>query len=329
MDACDRLWVIDMGMANGVVHEEPQILVFDLKTDRLERQFTITNNLRRIDNSSWFVGMIADVEPTACDKAFAYLADIRGGLVVYSFQDNTAQRLDHPYFHFDPLVTSFLVGGVSLQYRDGVFGLSLSEQHSDGYRTLYFQAMSSTRIFSVNTRVVQSNRSIEDTYDEYKPRGYRKIGMQASVLSRDSVSGALFYPLVNKDAVGCWNPWRSELHSTETSAIVAQDSEKLEYPSDLKVDFNSNLWVISDKLPKFTLKAHLLDFTKVNFRVLMAPAADMIKGTVCEFPTSSGTNNRLSSSNKYNKGPHEGFNPGYNGSQYGNPSHPSRRQSYK
>lgn len=283
VDICDRLWVMDMGTVNGTIYEQPKIIVFNLKTDRVVRNFTITENLRRTDNiSSWFVGVLADVEPTACDRAFAYLPDIRGGLVVYNYQDNTARRLDHPYFYYDPLFTSFLIGGVSVQYRDGVFGLSLSERHSNGYRTLYFQAMSSNKMFSVNTRVIQTNRSTEDTFNEYRILGQRETSMQSSVMSRDRVTGAVFFPLLNKDAIGCWNPWRSEQHSTETMTIVAQNSKTLEYPSDLKVDFASNLWVISDKLPKFVFQE--LDSRKVNYRVLMAPVTNMIKGTVCESP---------------------------------------------
>lgn len=321
VDECDRLWVIDMGLANGVSYSEPQIFIIDLNTDHVIRQFTLTENLRRKDNTTWFVGVIADVDPTACNKAFAYLPDIRGGLVVYSFEDNTAWRLDHPYFFFDPLATVFRTGGVRVEFRDGIFGLVLSDRHSDGYRTLYFQSMSSTRMFSVNTRVIQSNSSLDDTFDMYQPLGHRKIGMQASVMSRDTVTGAVFYPLVNQDAVGCWNPWRSENHSVETSAVIAQDSGTLEYPSDLKVDVKSNLWVISDKLLKFVYHVEKMNFNEVNFRVLMAPVADLIKGTVCEPQRSPGTTGsnkessagtnikyNMDSNNRYSGFPYSGSN---------------------
>lgn len=308
VDSCNRLWAIDMGVANGTRHSEPRLIVIDLNTDRIVRRFTITSNLRRADNSTWFVGLIADVDPKSCDKSFAYLADIGWGLVVYNFHDNSAWRLDHPYFYFDPLSTAFIVGGVRVQWKDGIFGLTLSERHADGFRTLYFSVMASTRMFSVNTRVLQSNRSVADTLDEYKFLGHRPVGMQASALSMNEVTGAMFYPLVNQDAIGCWNPRRSEKHSAETTAVVAQDSMTLVYPSDVKVDSESNLWVISDRMPLFLYQVHNMKMTDINYRVFKAPVTDLIKDTVCEPTKYSGTFN-----SGYNKGYNTAPNYGYGG----------------
>lgn len=288
IDACDRLWVIDMGAANGTTYGQPQLFVIDLFTDRVVRQFTITANLRRRDDSTWFPGLLADVDSLSCDSAFAYIPDIGCGLVVYSFRTNSAWRLEHPYFYFDPMATGFNIGGIQLQWNDGVFGLALSKRHSDGYRTLYFSAMSSTRMFSVNTRVLQSNSSVADTIDEYQHLGHRLTGMQAASMAMDDVTGALFYALVNQDAIGCWNPRRSQRHSTGTTAIVAQDSVTLQFPADLKVDSNSNLWVLSDRMPLYRFRVYDFDVTDVNYRVFRAPVADVIEGTVCELNDSSG-----------------------------------------
>lgn len=311
VDVCNRLWAIDMGVANGTIYSQPRLTVIDLNTDRILRRFTITPDLRRVDNSTWFVGLIADVDPKACDKAFAYMADIGWGLVVYNFRDNTARRLDHPYFHFDPLSTSFNVGGVRIQWRDGIFGLALSERYQDGYRTLYFGVMASTRVFSVNTRVLQSNSSVADTLDEYKYLGHRSVGMQAASFSMDQVTGSVFYSLVNQNAIGCWNPRRSEEHSAEATAVVAQDSVSLIYPSDVKVDVESNLWVLSDRMPRFLYQVHNMKVTDVNYRVFRAPASELIKGTVCELSQSTGISN-----GGYNKGYNVGSNHGYGGSKY-------------
>lgn len=282
VDECDRLWVIDMRTANGTSHGEPQLIVIDLKTDKVVRQFTIGSNLRRNDGETWFVGVIADVDRKSCDRAFAYLPDIRWGLVVYNFKDNTAWRLEHHYFYFDPVSTVLRISGVRLEWTDGVFGLALSERHSDGYRTLYFHALASTRMFSVDTRVLQSNSSVTDTFDDYHGRGHRPPGMQAAAMSMDLTSGAVFYALINRDAVGCWNPRRFEWHSIDTTAVVAQNSVTLQYPSDLKVDSNSNLWVLSNKMPQFRFRVHDLNFTNINYRVFSSPVSELIKGTLCE-----------------------------------------------
>ncbi|XP_050424662.1 uncharacterized protein LOC126835860 [Adelges cooleyi] len=282
VDVCDRLWVIDMGIANGTSFGEPQLFIFDLNTDRLLRQFTVTSDLRRSDGSTWFPGLLVDADRQACDRAFAYLPDIGWGMVVYNFQTNRAWRLEHHYFYFDPLSTIFNINGVRLEWTDGVFGLALSERHSDGYRTLYFSALASTRMFSVNTRVLQSNSSVSSTFDQYIHHGHRPSGMQAASMSMDTASGALFYSLVNQDAIGCWNPRRYDRHSTQTSAIVAQDSTTLVFPADLKVDFNSNLWVLSDRMPVYRFQVYRFNVNDVNYRVLSAPVAEVIRGTVCD-----------------------------------------------
>lgn len=75
---------------------------------------------------------MVDVGET-CAEAFAYLPDIvTNGLVVYSLKDDESWRVSHLYFHFDPLAGNYSVGGVSFQWTDGIFGLSLANKQADG-----------------------------------------------------------------------------------------------------------------------------------------------------------------------------------------------------
>uniref|UniRef100_A0A2H8TM52 Protein yellow n=1 Tax=Melanaphis sacchari TaxID=742174 RepID=A0A2H8TM52_9HEMI len=311
IDVCDRLWVIDMGIANGTKLGQPQLFVIDLNTDRVVRQYVVTANLLRVDGNSWFPGLVADADWKSCDRAYAYLPDIGGGLLVYDYRRNTARRIEHHYFYFDPLATVFNIGGVRIEWPDGMFGVGLSERHPDGYRTLYFQAMSSTRMFSVNTSVLQSNRSLSDTFQEYRHHGHRAAGMQAGPMSMDQVTGTVFYALVNQDAIGCWNPRRHERLSGDTSAVLVQDSKTLEFPADIKVDMDSNLWVLSDRMPRFRFQVLNFDLNDVNYRVFRAPVADVVRDTVCE---SQLNGNRLlsSSENQSRPRPITSSNMGWN-----------------
>ncbi|KAL4120742.1 hypothetical protein QTP88_013378 [Uroleucon formosanum] len=284
VDTCDRLWMIDMGISNGTKLGQPQLFVFDLNTDRIIRQFFIAQDLMRVDGNTWFPGLLADTNSDSCDRAFAYLPDLGGGLVVYDYQRNRARRIEHHYFYFDPLATVFHIGGVRVEWPDGLFGVGMSERHRNGFRTLYFQAMSSTRMFSVDTSVLQSNASGRNTFDEYQHLGHRAAGMQAGPMTVDEASGTVFYALVNQDAVGCWNPKQYDHLSSETSAVLAQDSETLEFPGDIKVDKDSNLWVLSDRMPRHRFQVNNFDVDDINYRVFRAPVADVIRGTVCESP---------------------------------------------
>lgn len=282
VDACDRLWVIDVGAANGTIIGDPRMFIFDLNTDRLLRQFTITKQLRRMDGTTWFPGITVDVDPLACDQAFGYMPDIGWGLVVYSFQDHQAWRLEHNFFYFDPISSMFNFGDIRVEWQDGVFGLALSKRHPDGYRNLYFQSLASTRMFVVNTRVLQSNRSTTETFYEYRHLGHRSYGMQAASMALDEFTGVVLYALITQDAIGCWNPKRFKWLSVKTTDVVAQSRETLQFPADIKVDSSSNFWVLSDRMPIFRYRVHDFDYTDYNYRVMTAPVSELIKGTVCE-----------------------------------------------
>lgn len=283
VDECDRLWVIDMRKVNDTMwYGDPQLLVFDLKTDKLVRKFTIPPKLRRADNETWFISVTSDVDQKSCNKAFAYLADTRWGMVVYSFENNTAWRLQHHFFYFDPAATVIRTSGLRLGRTDGVFGVALSERRSDGFRTMFFHSLASTRMFSVDTDVLQSNISVAETYDEYRGRGQRPFGMNAGAMTIDLDTGTLLYSLVSQDGIGCWNPRRHEYLSNSTSAILVTDPVTLQYPADLKVDANSNLWVVSNKVMKFRFRQKDMNLNEVNYRVFMVPVEDLIKDSVCQ-----------------------------------------------
>lgn len=284
VDACDRLWLVDTGL-NDVWGEAnqlqtPKLMIFDLNTDTLIRQYTFGSD--DMVSNSFFANIIADTTAETCDDAFAYIPDLGGyGLVVYSLATNTSWRVKHHYFNFDPLNGNFHVGGQNFQWTDGIFGVALSPVRDDGFRTLYFHPLSSTREFSVSTHIVQNASIASDSYYEYKVLGSRGPNTQASGSSLDEGTGALFYTQVNKDGVGCWNSYRNaNEYSADTNFLVASDSQTLEFPNDLKVDKTGTLWVLSDKLPLFLYKG--LDLNVTNYRIFNAPVVDVIKGTVCD-----------------------------------------------
>ncbi|XP_050523549.1 protein yellow isoform X4 [Daktulosphaira vitifoliae] len=284
VDECDRLWMVDTGLADiwGEANQvqTPKLLIFDLKTDKLIRQYTFKADDMKPD--SFFANVLADTTKETCNDAYAYIPDLGAyGLIVYSFATNKSWRVKHHYFHFDPLAGNYHVGGINFQWTDGIFGVALSAVKEDGFRTLYFHPFSSTREFSVSTRIIQNASIASDSYYEFKVLGSRGPNSQASGSSLDEKTGVLFYTQVNKDGIGCWNSNRfADEYSADTNALVVSDSITLEFPNDLKVDNNGNLWVLSDRLPRFLYKG--LDTNDVNFRIFNAPVVDLVKDTVCE-----------------------------------------------
>ncbi|XP_063921680.1 protein yellow [Zophobas morio] len=282
VDPCDRLWVMDTGLADifgeGKQVTPQAIVVFDLKTDKLLRRYNLKEHDYKDD--SFFANIVVDVDPSKCDEAFAYIPDLGAyGMVVYSWKENDSWRVKHNYFHFDPLKGDFNVGGVNFQWTDGVFGLALGPRLENGDRTLYFHPLASTREFSVSTNVLKNKTIATDPHNYYlfKIEGNRGDLTQASASDFDEKANVLFLTQINKDGVACWNPKKPL--SAQNLGLVVQDKEALVFTNDIKLDAERNLWILSDKLPVFLYRE--LDSSQTNYRILKAPVDELIKGSVC------------------------------------------------
>lgn len=176
------------------------------------------------------------------------------------------------------------IGGINFQWPDGIFGLALSGIQSNGYRILYFHPLSSTREFAVSTEIIQNKSIASQAYHKYKVLGSRGPDTQSLSSSLDEKNGVLFYTLLNKNGVGCWNS-NNEEYSVDTNALIASDEVTMLYPNDLKVDKNGRLWVLADKLSNFLYSQ--LNFTDINFRIFTAEVDQVVTGTVCDKNSSS------------------------------------------
>lgn len=70
-----------------------------------------------------------DLVPGRCDETFAYILDIYAyAIIVYDYQHDASWRVNHNYFHFDPIMGDMEVAGVRFQWHDGVFGMALGKR---------------------------------------------------------------------------------------------------------------------------------------------------------------------------------------------------------
>lgn len=284
VDACDRLWVMDTGLSDvlGEAQQlaDPQILIYDLHTDSLIHRYTLKPPDLKED--SFLANIIVDVEANDCDRAFAYIPDLGGyGVIVYSLQDDDSWRVKHHYFYFDPLNGNYSVGGVNFQWTDGVFSLALSAPQEDGFKTAYFHSLSSTNEFSVSTKILRNKTLATDphNFEEFKLLGSRGPNAQSTASFLDESTGVLFYTQVNRDGVACWNS-KSKEYSPEYQHLVTSDDVTFIFPNDLKVDRESNLWVLTDRLPVFIYRS--LDTDSINVYIFKGSVKEIIKDTICE-----------------------------------------------
>ncbi|XP_049287330.1 protein yellow isoform X2 [Anopheles funestus] len=282
-DECDRLWVMDTGLADilgdAVQYAPPSLVLFDLYTDKLIRRHFFNSTLLKED--SFFANVIVDTERGDCDNAHAYIPDLGSyAVIVYSLAEDRSWRVKHNFFHFDPLAGDYNIGGVNFQWTDGVFGMAVGKRLQDGTRPVYFHAFSSTKEFMVSNTVLKNESYAQSpqAYYDYKLLGDRGPNSQSSAEFYDSETGVIFYTQVNKDGVGCWNTVMPL--TADTQGLVDSDSDALVFPNDLKVDNEGTLWVLSDRLPMFIFTS--LDAEQYNYRILVGETRDIIKGTPCD-----------------------------------------------
>lgn len=193
-DKCGRLWVLDTGVAELLgtpkVISPTQVLVYDLHNDNLLRRFQFPGG--QVKAESFFANIAVDDEE--CEDSFAYCADLGApGLVVYSWKLQSSWRVQHHFFHPDPLAGNYSVNGINFQWDDGLFGLALSKPQADGYPLLYFHPFSSTNEFSVSTKILRNETAATSNhiYKEFRKLGSRGPSGQSSVQFLDKKTGKI------------------------------------------------------------------------------------------------------------------------------------------
>lgn len=277
-DRCGRLWVLDSRIA-GVLEQTKlygpaQLLIYDLHNDDLLRRHVLPASQAK--HSSFFANLA--IEDADCENTYAYAADLGSpGLVVYSWRDQESWRVQHHFFHPDPLAGNFSINGIEFQWDDGLYGLALSKPQSDGYSTLYFHPLSSTMEFSVKTSVLR-NKTLATSatiYRDFKILGSRGMDAQAGAQFLDADTGVLFYTLPNLNSLGCWQTSKSY----NVQDRVYSNDNSFVFPSDIKVDEERRLWVLANQLQNFIYDE--LYPGSINFRIYMAHVKDALEHTTC------------------------------------------------
>lgn len=93
-------------------------------------------------------------------------------------------------------------------------------------------------------------------------------------------NGILYYNLVSKDSIGCWDSRKP--YKKSNLGIIARNSTTLIFPNDLKLDQEKrqSVWIITNRLPYYLYKG--LDRHDINFRIMSAYADEATEGTICD-----------------------------------------------
>ncbi len=188
---------------------DPALIIYDLK-------FNVQSDWQKIKGKTdyrrepYLSDIVVDVMSSNCDSAYAYLADANNyELIIYNMRNRDFHRISHNYFHFDPLGGDLDADGIHYQTHHGVFSLAMSPIGRDDHRILYFSPLASTMQFAVSTRVLQ-NKTMDPlrSFYEFKVMGSRGPNTQTCSSCFDEETGVLFYTLIAKNTIACWNSYR-------------------------------------------------------------------------------------------------------------------------
>jgi hypothetical protein len=245
IDQCGRLWVLDSGMVNILTENikricQPQLLVFNLKNNKLILRYRIPDSV--LQEHSLLITVVADILDVngRCREAFAYIADVSGfGLIVVDAHREKSWRVASNYFYPYPLNGHFDLNNKQFDLMDGVFSLALSPPLDDKKdKTLYFHSLASVRESWVSTALLRNESNFENNENAVSQKFFVSQGTrpgQAAVSAMDGDGAALFFSVLTKNSLNCWNP---RLPYNENNIVeVDRDDVTFQFASGLKVCF--------------------------------------------------------------------------------------------
>ncbi|CAG9767846.1 unnamed protein product [Ceutorhynchus assimilis] len=271
-DECDRLWISDIGVIGGDFICPPQILVFDLKTDKLLHKYEIPYDQH--NNVSWFISPMAEVESydNQCENTWLYLADPNDSkLLVYSLKQDTSWSIQDKSFEPDPEYYNYTIDGDSFSYADGIITVALSPA-SDGleYRKLYYHAMSNNKESWVYVKDLKNRDNFEIPYEATELfHTYKDRRDQQSITEGIDRDGYVYFSLLIDVLLVKWDP--NTPYRKENWEIINDDYERMQFPSGLKVlprkgnKRQEVLWVFAAAYQRF--EAGTLFGNRTNFRL--------------------------------------------------------------
>lgn len=291
-DQCGRLWVLDSGTVNVFAGAErvcpPKLVVFDLRSGGREgpevvAKYTFPSAQR--EATTLTINVVVDVrgsDPVSCRDAFAYVADVtEPALLVYDLRRNRSWRVLSNLLYPYPLHGSFNINGAEFDLMDGVFGMAVGPL-SNGDRRLYFHSLASVRESWVSTRVLRNQTEYGDEPSPDLSKQFHvsepRRTSQAAAEAIDT-NGVLFFSLLSENALACWNTRLPYSH--QNIHVVAKDDKTMQFGSGMKV-VGRHVWMLSSRFQNVMVDRVRPE--EVNYRVLVAPIADLVQGTSCHVP---------------------------------------------
>ncbi|KAF6201411.1 hypothetical protein GE061_005859 [Apolygus lucorum] len=273
IDQCGRLWVLDTGNVEIFSNQKricpPQILVFDLHTDRLLDRYRIPED--QLESKSLLITIAVDARGPRCEDTYAYLADVVGyKIIVFDAQTETSWRANNRYLYPYPTSSLFDINGVTFELTDGV----LTNNYGD--RKLYFHSFASHKENWVPTSVLRNKTLLTSGDPKMEFRLLEGSRPSQAAAQAMTPSGILFFGLVTENSIACWN---SRLSYTNDNIIrVAKDKKTLQFASGIKVR-KGRVWSLTSRLQNYI--DGNVPMNETNYRVVMGDLSQLTRGSKC------------------------------------------------
>lgn len=287
IDECNRLWIMDAGKIGDTQYCPPQVLAFDLATDRLVYRHVV--NISSYTSPSLFITPVVDVRPEFpgdCANTFVYVADVSGfGLLVLDVANDRSWRVTNKYFFPYPSRGTFTIDGESFDLMDGVLGMALSPYRTGRDRFLYFHSLASTTENVVKTEVIRNNSYLVDpTVDPQAIAEFPEERTSQSAAEAMDRNGIMYFGLMNPPSIWCWNS--ATEFSPKNFYKIAVDKETLQFASGLKVVNNikgeQELWILTSSFQRVMTGSISSD--RINFRIHAEKIPIILADSPCTNP---------------------------------------------
>ena len=214
------------------------MLVFNLKNNKLLLRYRIPDSV--LMKHSILTTITTDILDVTgrCREAFAYIADVSGfALIVLDAHREKSWRVVSNYFYPYPINGHFELNHEHFELMDGVLGLALSPPlNNRGEKMLYFHSLASVRESWVSTSILRNESNFKDNINLVPDQFFVTQGTrpgQAAASVMDSTGSAVFFSVLPKNSLNCWNP---KLPYSENNIVeLDRDDVTFQFASGLKV----------------------------------------------------------------------------------------------
>ncbi|XP_018396172.1 PREDICTED: major royal jelly protein 2-like [Cyphomyrmex costatus] len=264
---CNYIVLLDNGKIGSDLICNPKLLIFNLEDDTLVKIIYIPLDIATNRTGAGYLITPIVYYPKTCkrflDEMIVFMADSQGsGLIVYDSCTKRMCRVESDSMKSADVI--FSVVGENFTYTGGI--LSLTVLGSD----LYYASLSGNEIYKIKIKTLLGCPNKEEANKESK---FVKL-VAKPILPMAAVENAIFYSDVQGTSLLGTNVEKSG----ENTAIISQDSKKLQIISGLKYSsYWDQLTYISDRYQRFVLGTVNLD--EIHFRYIEMDITDIREKT--------------------------------------------------